>query len=66
MPDHFKLLDSDEVAQILGVRRTTLEAWRCRGEGPAFIRVGRLPRYRPEALDAYLQARTQSPGTAAS
>ena len=60
-----ELFDSATVAKMLGVKIETLEAWRCRGTGPAYIRVGRLPRYRPSAIEGYLQSRTRTPDDAA-
>jgi predicted site-specific integrase-resolvase len=41
-------------ASELGVTCATLKAWRHRGRGPAFVRVGRAVRYRPEDLAAFL------------
>ena len=35
----------------------TLEAWRCRGGGPPFIRVGRLIRYRPDDVARWCESR---------
>ena len=35
----------------------TLADWRCKGIGPAYIKVGRLVRYRQSDLDAWLQSR---------
>lgn len=58
------LLDSAAVAKMLQVQVETLEAWRCRGTGPAYIRVGRLPRYRMSDIEAWLIARTKTPQVA--
>ena len=38
------------------IARRTLQRWRHEGVGPAWIRVGRLIRYRKSALDAFLLA----------
>lgn len=35
------LIRSIEVAAILGVANTTLEAWRIKGKGPRFLKVGK-------------------------
>ncbi|MGB9428962.1 MAG: helix-turn-helix domain-containing protein [Gammaproteobacteria bacterium] len=59
-----ELLDSQAVAKRLGVKIGTLEVWRCRGTGPTYVRVGRLPRYRVSDVEHYLQVRTVSPVTA--
>jgi predicted DNA-binding transcriptional regulator AlpA len=60
-----KLLTSNEVADRLGVKPTTMEAWRCRGEGPDFIKIGRLVRYKENHLQAWLDLRTRAPDEAA-
>jgi excisionase family DNA binding protein len=43
-------LTTKEAAALLGVTAKGLEAMRARGEGPAFIRVGRRVRYVASAL----------------
>ncbi|MFB9650503.1 helix-turn-helix domain-containing protein [Curtobacterium pusillum] len=45
-----------EVADLLRVKPNTLEKWRSRGRGPAFVKDGRLIRYHPRAVDAWLRA----------
>lgn len=53
------LLSNDQAAGYLGVTPGTLEVWRCTGRYQiAFIKVGRLVKYRREDLDAWLQQRT--------
>lgn len=49
---YMKLLKPSEVAEALGVKESTLEAWRCRGGGPAlpFVKVGHAVRYRESDL----------------
>ena len=54
------LLDSNEAAEYLGLRRTTLEAWRCRGGGPRFVKLSRLVKYRRADLDAFIESRIRS------
>lgn len=58
MTDH--LLTPKEVADLLKVTTDTLESWRAKRLGPAFIKLGegkRSPvRYRRSALDEYLKA----------
>lgn len=50
------LLDSKAVAQRLGVSVDTLRDWRYEGRGPAFLKLGhRTVRYRPSAIDAWLE-----------
>ena len=55
------LLSSAEVAELLGVRETTLPLWRYTGQGPTHVKLGRrLVRYRVGDLRAYI-AGQQSP-----
>lgn len=51
------LLPQRAVAKMLGVTPRTLERWRQIGEGPVFIRVGDLCRYRIDDLESWLDAR---------
>ena len=52
------LLDESAVAKQLHCETKTLQAWRCRGGGPEFVKVGRLVRYRPESVLEWIAART--------
>ena len=52
------LLDQSQVAKILKTTTKFLEARRCRGGGPEFIRVGRLVRYDLEAVRRWVRANT--------
>jgi excisionase family DNA binding protein len=54
------LLNTAEAAEQLRVKKQTLENWRLRGEGPAFIKVGRRVFYRLSALDAWLTGRIRT------
>jgi excisionase family DNA binding protein len=49
-----KLLTQQQLADELEVSQRTLERWRQQGTAPAFIRVGRSPRYRRADIDAWL------------
>lgn len=54
-------LDTEKVAAAyLNVSCRTLQAWRLRGGGPAFVRVGRAIRYDRSDLDRYIAERTHS------
>ncbi len=46
-----------EVARRLRLSEWTLRQWRRNGRGPAYIRVGRLVRYRAADVEAYLAQR---------
>ncbi len=54
------LLTPTQTAEILGVSPAALEAWRSRGITPPlpFCKVGRLVRYRPSDVSAWVSART--------
>jgi predicted DNA-binding transcriptional regulator AlpA len=54
-----------ELAELSGVRETTLAAWRCRSgkhpsavaRGPRFIKLGRCVRYPAAAVQSWLSQR---------
>ena len=51
------LLTTEEAAACLGTTKRTLEAWRSLGGGPIFVKLGgRLVRYRPRDLEAFVSA----------
>ena len=57
------LLNQRECAAYLGVSERTLEGWRLRGGGPAYIRVGQgrrrhLVRYRPADVEQWIADRS--------
>jgi hypothetical protein len=52
------LLSERQAAQFIGVKPTTLQVWRTtKRYGLAYIKVGRLVRYRMSALQAFLVSR---------
>ena len=51
-----RMLNSTEVAQALGVNRSTLCRWRAQGVGPRVYWLGKAsPRYRQEDVLAWLE-----------
>lgn len=40
MSDNDELLDNEQTADLLGIKPNTLEIWRTKGRGPAFIKLG--------------------------
>ena len=48
------LMDSREIAAYLKVSESTLSRWRSAGQGPPFLRLGGIARYRIDAVDAWL------------
>ncbi len=55
-----ELLTTKEAAKFLKVSTVTLEKWRWLNKGPDYVKVGRLVKCRPEALEAYLKKNTVS------
>ncbi|WP_166042129.1 helix-turn-helix domain-containing protein [Sphingosinicella sp. YJ22] len=37
------LLDNEQTAALLGIKPNTLEIWRTKGRGPAFLKLGDAP-----------------------
>jgi hypothetical protein len=60
------LLTESEAADFLKLSARTLQAWRIRIAGPAFVQVGRAVRYRRRDLIAWIDANTVSPSRASS
>lgn len=54
------LYRTEEAATRLNVKPATLEAWRTRGEGPEFVKLGKAVRYSDESLDNYVKSRTRT------
>lgn len=49
-------LTERQVAEHLGLSVATLRAWRHRGKGPRFLRLGRSVRYLPADVDEFVRA----------
>jgi excisionase family DNA binding protein len=49
-------LTERQVAEQLGLSVATLRAWRHRGKGPRFLRLGRSVRYLPSDVDDFVRA----------
>jgi len=54
------LLNETEAALSLDLSPRTLQAWRIRGEGPAFVKLGRAVRYDRAEIDRFIAERTQT------
>lgn len=52
------LLDNEQTATLLGIKPNTLEIWRTKGKGPAFIKLGQAKqapiRYRRSVVTRWL------------
>ncbi|MBB1089800.1 helix-turn-helix domain-containing protein [Rhodopseudomonas palustris] len=60
-----ELLDEDFIATVTKRSKSTLADWRRKGTGPAYVRIGRTPRYPREDFGRWLQANHVSPATGA-
>jgi excisionase family DNA binding protein len=49
-------LTERQVAEQLGLSVATLRAWRHRGKGPRFLRLGHSVRYLPSDVDEFVRA----------
>ena len=51
------LMNEHQAAALLGVAVKTLRNWRCRGDGPKFVKLGggRLVRYRQSDLTDFIE-----------
>jgi predicted DNA-binding transcriptional regulator AlpA len=58
-------LNEAQVAEFLGVSVRTLQAWRVRGGGPRYVKIGRSVRYQRRQLVAFQQSHTVSSTTEA-
>jgi predicted DNA-binding transcriptional regulator AlpA len=50
-----RLMDQNEVAEILSVSPKTLEYWRWKRTGPEYVKMGRFARYRESAIRKYIE-----------
>lgn len=53
-----QLLNEHEVSKRLGVSINTLRYWRVCGDGPNYVKMGRLVRYHAAELDSFVQRKT--------
>jgi len=51
-----RVLSDEQVAERLSISPFTLRAWRRKGAGPRFLKMGRAVRYRSEDVDEFVQA----------
>jgi helix-turn-helix protein len=52
------LLTTKQAAQYLCLEAQTLEVWRGRGKGPAFVKIGALVGHERRELDAFIERRS--------
>jgi excisionase family DNA binding protein len=53
-PQQADYLTTKQAAKLLALSVGTLEGWRSRGDGPAFVKIGTAIRYSRADLDAWL------------
>ena len=56
------LLSDHDIARITGFEVQTVRQWRLRGQGPRYLRISNLVRYRPEDVKAWLESRPTGGG----
>jgi excisionase family DNA binding protein len=61
-PERERLMSEQELADYLGVHVDTVRRWRRLGTGPPYVLVGTKPRYRPSAVEAWLDRRPEERG----
>jgi len=54
------LYNTKQTAELFGISNRTLESWRISGQGPAFIKMGKLVKYKQSDLDEYLSNQTRA------
>jgi len=54
--EEIRLISEKEVARILCVSVKTVRRWRASNDGPSYLKIGRLVKYRLEALHSFLNA----------
>ena len=61
MDESTKLLTEAQAARYLALSVFTLRNWRCRGDGPPFVKISRnAVRYRTQDLDVWVSGRVRS------
>ncbi len=53
------LITEEEAARALGLSIRTLQAWRVRGGGPSFVKLGASVRYRRDVVIAFITDRSR-------
>lgn len=54
-----RLMDTKQLSEFLQVPERTIEDWRRRSEGPAYVKLnGHMVRYQMSVVDAWLKTQT--------
>jgi len=54
MEPHSSVMNVEQAADYLGLAVSTLNKWRCYGDGPVFLKLGRSVRYRVQDLNSFI------------
>ena len=54
------LIPAHQMPRYIGIAQQTAARWRCEGQGPAFIKVGRRIFYRAGDVRQWLQSRRRA------
>lgn len=54
MKQNVKLMTRSDVQETFGISKRFLEMAAFRGDGPPYVKIGRLVRYRPDDLQAWI------------
>ena len=65
LSDLDQAINEAQAAEFLGVSVRTLQAWRVRGGGPPYVKIGRAVRYQRRALVSFQEKHTVSSTTQA-
>jgi predicted DNA-binding transcriptional regulator AlpA len=52
------VINEKRAAEMMGISTQTLRNKRSRGIGPDYLKLGKTVRYRPEAVERYLEEHT--------
>ncbi len=58
-----RLINEKEVQGLLGIGLSTIQQWRLKGQGPKFVKLGRLVRYRHKDVLEYINKLTSYSST---
>jgi excisionase family DNA binding protein len=61
VPQQPEYLTTRQAAKVLALGTSTLEGWRSRGEGPAWVKIGTAIRYSRSDLDSWLAKHARKP-----
>lgn len=51
-----ELLTTAQAAELLGIKKNTLEYWRLQGKSPVFLKIGKNVRYEKSEIVTFLES----------